>query len=300
MNKTIAITGASGLLGSHLQTMLEKAGHTVIPISRRKNAPDSRFWKPSEKEAEEGILEGVNTIIHLSGEGIASGRWTDSKKKEILDSRVESTQFLCELIGKTQDKPKTLICASGIGYYGDSGDEKLTEASSLGEGFLAEVCEQWEQAAKEAESEGLRVISTRIGVVLSKKGGALQKMLPPFRLGGGGPLGDGQQFMSWISIEDACRAILFCIENEQVNGPVNLCSPEPVRNEVFSKALAAQLNRPCFFRVPASVIRIVFGKMGEELLLASNRAFPEKLVDSGFTFTNRTINSAFESVLGTE
>jgi len=297
MNKKIAITGASGLIGKSLTSTLEAKGYQVIAISRSKK-PNTRQWSIVNQTAEEEIFEDIDVIIHLSGEGIANKRWSDSQKKKIMNSRVKSTSLLCSLIEKTKNKPSLLICASGIGIYGDQKDTFLNENSPLqGDSFLKEVCVRWEDEASKAKKLGLRVVSTRLGMVLSPKGGALKKMLLPFKLGLGGQIGNGKQFISWISLEDACNAFVHCIENESIKDAVNFCSQNPVANKIFSKNLANALSRPCIFPLPKLIVRLIFGQMGEELLLSSARAKSKKLEETNFIFSNSELEKTFSEIL---
>lgn len=263
----IALTGSSGLIGTALWDFLHGKGHEIIPIPRSQEkmvAPDA--------------------VIHLAGENIASGRWTAEKKHRIRASRVDGTRHLAERLATFATPPSVLICASAVGYYGSRGDDVMTEDSMRGEGFLAELCEAWEAAAAPARERGIRVVHTRFGMVLSGKGGALPKMMRPFRFGLGGPLGNGTQWMSWVAIDDVCEAIAHILATPSLHGPLNVTSPNPVRNRDFTQTLAKALRRPALFPVPAFALRLVLGEMADELLLASCRAIPKVLLESGYAF----------------
>lgn len=294
----VLISGARGLIGSEIIPRLKKNGHAVRRLVRSaKDAGPSDFvWDPMKGEIS-GELKDIDAVIHLAGESIASGRWTEEKKKEIRDSRLKGTAFLSETIAKLEPRPKVLLCASAIGYYGDRGSEELDENSTAGSGFLADLCRDWEAATSAAERAGIRVVNGRIGVSLSPKGGALGKMLIPFQLGAGGNVGDGKQFMSWISIDDVAAAIVFCIENDSVSGPVNLTAPEPVTNSKFTKALGAVLHRPTILPMPAFGAKLLLGEMADELLLSSARVMPKKLQAAGFHFSYPEVEGALRHVI---
>lgn len=289
----VLVSGAAGLVGAALVPVLEAHGHRVVRFVRR--APQAGGgevqWSP-EKPLDPAAVEGYEAVVHLAGENIL-GRWTVEKKQAIRDSRVLGTQTIAEAIAKAANPPKTLLCASAIGYYGSRGDESLTEGSARGKGFLAEVACEWEAAAQAVVSRGVRVVNLRIGIVLSERGGALKAMLPAFRLGAGGKVGSGKQWMSWISLADLVDVILFCLNNAAISGPVNAVAPTPETNAEFSATLARVLHRPAFFTVPAFAPKLIYGpEMVENTLLASTRAVPEKLLASGYNFRHSTVDAA--------
>jgi uncharacterized protein (TIGR01777 family) len=293
----ILISGASGFIGSALIPKLESRGFKVTRLVRTTESRDEQLaWDPTQPLRPES-LSGFDAVIHLAGEPVAA-RWTEASKKRILESRVLGTAHLCEALAKAPQPPRTLISASAIGYYGDGGDEVLREESPSGEGFLPEVCRQWEAATKPAADAGIRVIQIRIGIVLSAQGGALKKMLPPFRMGLGGQIGNGRQWLSWIHLQDLVASILHILESDSLKGPVNLVAPEPVRNSEFTRALAAVLSRPAIFRIPAFVVRLMFGEMAGEVLLAGQRVQPAKLIASGYQFKYRALGTALENIFG--
>lgn len=293
-NSQVAISGASGLVGSALGKALQKDGAAVVPISRSNRGKDSEtiVWDPNSGLLNPDRLSGVDTVVHLAGESIASGRWNDKQKAKIRDSRVQGTENLVKSMAAISDRPKTFICASAIGYYGDRGDERLTEDAAPGTGFLPEVSLEWEAAADEAIDLGMRVVKVRIGVVLSPKGGALQKMLLPFKLGMGGVVGPGTQYWSWIGLNDLVRVFQFCISNPEISGPVNAVSPEPATNREFTKTLGSVLNRPTIVPLPGFVARVALGEMANDLLLASARVVPERLQQLGFEFQQPSLDSS--------
>jgi hypothetical protein len=295
---SIAITGASGLVGSELARQLTGDGHIVRSISRPPGSagPDTIVWTPSSGLADPQQLNGLNAVVHLAGENIAAGRWTKAVKERLRSSRVDGTRSLVRSLATATARPPVLICASAVGYYGDRGDETLTEASPRGTGFLAELCEEWEHAALEAAELGVRVVCLRIGVVLSSKGGAVAKMLLPFKLGVGGIIGNGRQYMSWIGLTDLARVIRFCLE-QPLSGVVNAVSPQPATNHEFTKTLGKALHRPTIFPMPAFAARLAFGEMANELLLASQRVTPERLLASGFQFSTPTLAGCFAQEL---
>lgn len=293
----VLVTGASGLIGSALCDTLVEKGHDVGRLQRREGAPGKPWWDLLAGEVHLGAFSGPDAVVHLAGDNIASGRWTAAKKKRIRESRVLGTELLVDHLAKLEKKPRVLLSASAIGYYGDCGDRTLSEEAPAGSDFLAEVCEQWEAATAAAGKAGIRVVRLRTGVVLSGSGGALQKMLTPFKLGVGGILGDGSQYMSWISIQDVVGSLLWLLEQESIAGPVNLVSPTAVTNLQFTKALGKVLSRPTIFPMPAPVVRLLFGQMGEELLLASTRVTPQVLEDGGYTFQHTALEDALRHVL---
>ena len=259
----ILISGTSGLIGSALCAYLSEKGHQIFKLKRD----------------QEISLESFDAVIHLAGESIA-GRWNEKKKEEIRNSRIESTKKLGRALSQLKHPPKVFICASAIGFYGDRGDELLTEESTRGKGFLSDVCVDWEAASLNE----IRTANLRFGIVLSPNGGALKQMLVPFKIGLGGPLGSGKQYMSWVALEDVIRAIDFVLHHEELSGPINITAPAPVTNEEFTPALGKALHRPTFLKVPAFAIKWLLGEMGEALLLSSTRAIPKKLLDAHFEF----------------
>lgn len=296
----ILITGSHGLVGSALVPAFTNAGHTVIRLVRSQANPKENEikWDPQAGSIESNKLEGLDAVIHLAGENIASGRWTSEKKARIRNSRVNGTGLLAETLASLKQKPKVLASASAIGFYGSRGTEVMNEKSSSGSGFLAETCIEWEAAAEPALKAGIRVAYLRFGVVLSTKGGALAKMLLPFKLGVGGKIGSGWQYMSWVSIDDAVGAILHVLKNKKLDGPINIVSQQPVTNFEFTKSLGKVLSRPTVFPMPAFAARFAFGEMADELLLSSTCVIPSRLKKSGYDFKHKNIREALESILG--
>lgn len=282
----VLITGSSGLIGSALIPLLEGQGHQVVRLVRRAVIPgeDAAGWDPASGKLEMSALERTDAVVHLAGENIGTSRWTNRKKERIRDSRVRGTRLLSERLAQLAAPPRVLICASGINFYGSCGDAVLTEQSPAGSGFLSEVCQEWEAATEPARQEGIRVANLRTGMVLSSKGGALQAMLPAFKAGAAGRLGNGRQFVSWITLDDLTRAISHTIATESLSGPVNTVSPNPVRNVEMTKAIGKVLRRPTFFPVPAFALHMIFGEMADALLLCSLRVVPRRLQETGFTF----------------
>jgi uncharacterized protein len=279
----ILISGASGLVGSSLVESLFERGHTIRPLQRHKEKSWGRLWNTDELDAAANP-EPFDAVIHLAGENVASGRWTAARKEKILRSRVDGTWELVDYISQLNKKPKVLICASATGYYGNCGDTIVDEQSPLGSGFLAEVCRQWEETAAKAGLAGIRVVNTRFGMILSPRGGALHKMLPPFRLGLGGVVGNGEQYISWISIRDLTEIVQFIIDHDSLSGPVNVVTPTPVTNRDFTRTLGKALNRPTIMPAPAFLVRLLFGEMADEMLLNSTRAMPTRLLEAGYRF----------------
>jgi uncharacterized protein len=286
MAMRVLITGSSGLIGSVLIPLLRGQNHQVVRLVRRTVAPgeDAAVWDPNTGKLETSALEQTDAVVHLAGENIGAARWNDKRKKHMRESRILGTRLLSESLAQLAVAPRVLVSASAVGYYGSRGDEVLTEDSPPGADFLAEVCREWESATEPARQKGIRVVNLRIGMVLSAKGGALPAMLPPFKAGVGGKLGDGGQFVSWIAIDDLTRAISHAISTESLSGPVNAVSPNPIRNMEMTKALGRVLRRPTFLSMPAAVVRLIFGEMADALLLSSQRVEPRRLLDSGFTF----------------
>ena len=294
----IAVTGASGLVGSALLSFLASNKHACTKLVRSSpTGSDEVRWDPATGQIAAAAIEGFDAVIHLAGEPIAEGRWTSAKKSKIRDSRVDATKRLAEGLVKLNRPPGVLIAASAIGFYGNRGDEVLTEESAAGTGFLAEVCREWEKAAEPVVKAGIRVVNLRIGVVLSKFGGALPRMLLPFRMGVGGKIGSGKQYMSWIALDDLIGAAYHILTNNALSGPVNAVSPNPVTNLEFTKALGKVLSRPTLFPLPGVAARIALGEMADELLLASQRVKPARLIAGGFPFKFVEIESALRAVL---
>lgn len=295
----VLISGAGGLIGSALTERLTAAGHRVTPLTRSAipSGESGVRWDPASGVLSPGDLEGLDAAVHLAGENVAGGRWTASRKERILSSRVEGTGLLSRSLASLTHPPAVLVCASAIGYYGDRGDEVLTEASAAGEGFLAEVTQQWETAAEPARQAKIRVVHLRLGTVLSPAGGALGKMLPPFRLGLGGRVGSGLQYWSWIGLDDAVAAALYCLERPTISGPVNAVAPGAVTNAEFTTALGRALRRPTPFPIPAMVLRLLFGEMGEALLLSSAQVRPAALLAEGFAFGHPHLDAALADML---
>jgi hypothetical protein len=296
----IILSGASGMLGGALERALAARGIPTLQLVRREPAGEGQLqWNPDAERIIENSapLEGSSAAIHLSGANVAAHRWTDAYRREMAASRVGSTHKLAKVLAALRTPPTTFLVASAIGIYGDRGDEVLTESSQTGSGFLADLCRQWEAAAEPAVQAGIRVVHTRFGVVLGPGLGALQQMLPPFRVGLGARLGSGRQWMSWVSLADVIAAILFALEQTKLAGPVNVTAPNPLTNAEFTRALGQQLHRPAFLAVPAFAVRMLFGQMGDEALLASARVQPEKLLASGFRFSMPEINRALRAAL---
>lgn len=294
----VLLTGASGLIGSALRPSLTAAGHRITSLVRTRTGLKDRevYWDPVAGQLDGASLEGIEAVIHLAGESIAE-RWSAEKKRRIVDSRIASTRLLVERLAGMANPPKVFVAASAIGYYGDRGDELLREESAPGSGFLAEVCQQWESAATMAELSGIRTVRLRFGMILSASGGALRKMLPPFRLGLGGKLGSGRQYTSWIAIEDVVGVILHALADPELSGPVNAVAPHPVTNLEFTRTLAKVLRRPAIFPVPAFAVSLAFGEMGKELLLSSARVEPAKLKSSGYRFRFPELEPALRNLL---
>lgn len=293
----ILVSGSRGLVGSSLVPSLIEDGHEVVRLVRSYPQSGDIMWNPERGEITASDLEGFDAVVHLAGDNIASGRWTAQKKNAIRSSRIDGTKLLCSTLATLKNKPEVVVSASAIGYYGNRSDEILTESSKPGDGFLAQVCREWEAATMPAQSAGIRVALMRIGVVLSRDGGALTKMLPPFRAGVGGKLGTGKQYLSWISIDDLCSIILYTIKTRKLQGPVNAVSPHPVTNEEFTAALGETLRRPTIFPVPQFAAQLLLGEMADELLLSSTLVKPEKLVSSGYEFSNPQIQQALKCIL---
>lgn len=293
----ILISGASGLIGSALAESLNRVGVDVVSLVRsRSKGPHEIAWDPM-RAVPESAVSSFDVVIHLAGESII-GRWSDEKKKAIRESRVQGTTNLADALARSEIKPGVFVCASATGFYGDRGNEVLTERSAGGNGFLADIARDWEVATEAAVAAGIRTVTLRTGLVLSARGGALAKMLPAFSLGLGGRLGSGQQWWSWVHIDDVVGAIHYIIGTPTISGPVNLVAPNPVRNAEFTKQLASELHRPAFFPVPALALELAFGRMpAHELFLSSVRAVPEKLVDSGYNFRFPDLAGALKNLV---
>lgn len=286
------------MIGSALVPTLIDRGHTVHGLARRQSPEAEPFWDPGSGRIDLGHDTVFDVVIHLAGENIAQGRWNAQKKARIEASRVKGTRLLAGTLAQLKHKPSVLISASAIGYYGDRGDEMLSEDSAPGQGFLAQVCQQWEAATQAAQDCGMRVALLRLGVVLSRTGGALQTMLKPFRMGLGGRIGSGNQFMSWIGLADVIEVIHLVMQNDKIAGPVNLVSPQPVTNAQFTQALGKVLGRPTVFPLPAAVARLVIGEMADALLLTSARVQPKKLIDLGYAFRHPDLDTSLEALIG--
>lgn len=293
----IVISGASGLIGTQLVTTLKSSGHEVVQLVRRSAAAGQIMWDPKSGKLDPASLEGCDAVIHLSGAGIGDKRWSDAYRKEILDSRTATTLLLANTIASLQRKPSVFLSGSAIGIYGARGDEQLTETSEHGTGFLADVCEQWEAAAKPAIDAGVRTVFLRTGIVLSPKGGALKKLLPLFRLGVGGKFGNGKQWQSWISMDDEVASIIHLL-TANVSGAVNLTAPQPVTNAEFTKVLARVVKRPAIVPVPTFAPKILLGgELADALLFTGQRVMPQALTASGYVFKHSTLESALRSLL---
>ena len=297
---TTLVTGASGLVGRQLVATLEAAGHRVLRAVRRevRDPQQELSWDPAAGKIDRAKLVDVDAIVHLAGANIADRRWTPSYKQMLIDSRVQGTELIARTIADMADKPRVFACASAIGFYGNRDDEEIDESAPKGEGFLAELCLQWERACQPARDAGIRVANLRIGVVLSPEVGALAKMLLPFKLGLGGVVGNGRQYYSWITIDDVAEAMRFVLANDSLAGPVNLVSPQPVTNREFTKTLGQVLSRPTVFPMPAFAARTLFGEMADELLLVSARIVPRELTQAGFSFRHGELQPALQYLLG--
>lgn len=295
----ILVSGASGLVGKHLIPTLKAKGHEVLRLVRKTpQSADEIQWDAETgfSEAEHAKLEDFDAVIHMAGDNVASENWSDEKKRKIKESRTVGTRVLVDALKNLQNPPKHFISASAIGFYGSRGDEILTEASAKGEGFLPEVCAAWEDEIKKAETFA-RVVYLRIGVVLAKDGGALEKMLTPFRFGVGGTIGSGKQYMSWIALDDLVKMINFALENENINGAINAVAPNAVMNAEFTRTLGKVLSRPTFLPVPAFAIKTLFGEMGETLLLEGARVVPQTLQNAKFEFDFPNLEDAMKHAL---
>lgn len=290
----ILFSGSHGLVGAALIKSLEAdGGHEIFRLVRHyPESPSQIEWSPDRYSIALARIEGFDAVVHLAGESIAEGRWTDAKKKRIRESRVKGTRLLGDALANLTQPPKIMVSASAIGYYGNRGDEVLRESSAPGNDFLSEVCVEWEKATALAIEKGIRVVNTRFGIILDSNGGALAKMLPPFRMGIGGRIGSGKQWMSWIALDDVVGGLKFALTNEALNGPVNFVAPNPVTNSEFTKTLGKVLSRPTLFPIPAFGVRLAFGEMADALLLSSERVAPAMLEASGYEFQYSNLDKA--------
>ena len=290
------VSGVSGPIGAALLPSLRSCGFQVVRLVRHPaEGADQIQWDPARPLAPT-VVSGFDSVIHLAGESVV-GRWTNGKRAKIRDTRLQGTHNLASSLAAAKEHPRVLITASAIGYYGNRGDETLREQSRAGAGFLADVCREWEAASRPASEAGIRTVQIRIGVVLSAAGGALQKMLPAFRMGVGGNIGSGRQWMSWIHVQDLVGAVHHILKSDLLHGPVNMVAPHPVTNAEFTKTLAASLSRPAVFPVPVFAAKLAFGQMAEEVLLASQRVEPTKLISSGYPFQYSGLRKALDAVL---
>lgn len=298
----VLVSGATGLIGTALSNELTSGGHRVTKLSRsRPSSEDTVRWDPDRGSLDASRLEGMDAVVHLAGEIIFSGptdRWTPAKKQRIMDSRKKGTRLLSEAIAGLSEPPKVMVSASAVGYYGDHGNELLTEESGMGSDFLADVCREWESAADPAREAGIRVAHPRFGLVLSPEGGALGTTLPIFKLGLGGKIGDGRQYWSWVTLDDVAGATVHALTNENVSGPVNVGSPNPLTNAEYTKILGGVLNRPTVLPLPAPAARLMLGEVADALLLASQRMEPAKLKQTGYEFRHPELEGALRHLLG--
>ena len=293
----VLVSGAGGLIGSALVPALEDDGHRVVRLTRSESGSENVVnWEPSGGRIDYSSLGGVNAAVHLAGENII-GRWTPEKKRKILDSRTQGTRLLASALAGMDEKPSVMVCASATGYYGDRGDEVLREDSDIGYGFLSQVVREWERAAEPARAAGIRVVNLRFGIVLSPEGGALGTTLPIFKLGGGGRIGSGGQWWSWVALDDIVGAILHALNTDSLEGPANVTAPNPLTNARYTKILGRVLNRPTFVPVPAPAARIALGQVADALLLASARIEPAKLEETGYRFQYPELEGALRHLL---
>ena len=296
----ILVSGTTGLIGTALVPFLTTGGHSVVRLIRSQPRPGQAavHWDTAAGSIDSSAFEGLDAVVHLAGENIAARRWTPAQKARIRDSRVQGTRLLAQSLARLQQPPKVMVCASAIGFYGDRGTEVLTEESAPGSGFLTDTCLAWEAAAQPASGKGVRVVNLRLGVVLSPGGGALAKMLFPFRLGVGGKIGSGRQYMSWIGIDDVVGVIHYALTTDELRGPINAVAPNPVTNREFTKTMGRVLSRPTIFPMPAFAARMAFGEMADELLLASTRVKPARLQNSSYYFRHPQLEGALRHLLG--
>ena len=295
----ILVSGSSGLIGKELVKSLENDGNEVILLVRNNINKEEKniYWNYETQEIETEKLESLDVVIHLAGENLSTGKWTKEKKQKIFDSRVSGSKFLCETLSSLNNPPKVFISASAVGYYGDRNDEILTEESEQGKGFLADVCKKWEDASESLLKTDTKVINARFGIILSKNGGLISKVIFQFYMGFGGKIGSGKQYMSWIMLDDVINAIKHCISNSEIKGAVNFVSPNPITNLEFTKTLGILFGKMTIFTLPKFAVKMAFGEMGNELLLSSTRAIPENLIKTGFKFKCKYFENALRYVL---
>ena len=299
--RRILVSGASGMIGRVLVAFLRTQGHDVVTLVRGRAAGAGEItWNPARSELDATQLEGIDAVIHLSGENVGAGRWTAARREAIMRSRVDATRTLVVALTKLKRKPRVLVSASAVGFYGDCGAEEVTEAHGIGHGFLPEVCLAWETHAEGAARLGVRTAVMRLGVVLSPAGGALAKMLPAFQACAGGPMGTGRQYLSWAAVDDVVGALYHAVLDERCAGPINVVAPESVTNAQFAATLGRVLHRPAILPVPAAMLRLIFGQMAEETILGSTRAVPQRLTEWGYSFRQPTLAGALRFVLGRE
>jgi uncharacterized protein (TIGR01777 family) len=294
----VLVTGSRGFIGTALVGQLAREGHDIVRLVRSEPRPGAAEvrWNPRGGEIDPAGLKDLDAAVHLAGENLVARRWTERQKKRIRDSRVKGTEVICSALGRLSPPPRVLVCASAIGYYGDRGDEVLRETSEPGTGFLAQLCRQWEEASRAAAEKGIRVVQARTGMVLGTGGGPLAKMLPPFKLGLGGRLGSGRQYISWIALEDAVRALRHALVAQSMEGAVNLVSPHPVTNAEFTRTLGRVLGRPALLPLPGAVVRLALGEMAS-VALASARVQPSRLLEADFEFRHARLESALRHLL---
>jgi uncharacterized protein (TIGR01777 family) len=294
----VALTGASGLLGPALIRSLRGDGHDVLRLVRRvPTAPDEVQWDPATGEVDLAALTGVDAVIHLAGANLGGRPWTPAHRRNVMDSRVSGTRTIASALARMDPRPRVLLSASGVGYYGPRGDQVLDETASAGDSYIAQIARQWEESTAAAAEAGVRVVTMRTGVVVSGRGGALAKLIPLFRLGLGGRLGSGRQYWSWIGLHDYVRAVRFLLDRDDISGAVNVCTPEPVTNAEFTKALARAVHRPAFLAVPGFALRLPLRDFAKDLL-GGQRVMPRRLLDAGFTFDEPILDSALEREFG--
>lgn len=292
----ILISGSSGLVGGRLMRLLGASGHRVTRLVRREpKSADERFWDPEARKLDPGVLDGIQGVVNLAGDNIGRGRWNAAKKKRILDSRIQTAGLLAEAIAASPNKPDVFVSASATGFYGNRGSEALSESSGPGEGFLVDVCREWEAAALRG---GIRTVLLRFGMILAKDDGALAAMLTPFKLGVGGNMGNGKQYWSWVNIDDATRIILFALTHSELSGPVNAVAPQAVTNAEFTRTMGSVLHRPTILPMPAFAARIALGEMADALILSSSRVVPAKLQSAGYEFLHPDLKGALGAVVG--
>jgi uncharacterized protein (TIGR01777 family) len=298
----LIISGASGLVGTALTSAFRAEGHTVLHLVRSNGilSPDVIRWDPTSAQVDVSAMEGTDVVVHLSGASISQGRWTPARRAVLRSSRVDSTRVLVDSLAQLRQKPRVFLCASAVGYYGNRGDEILTESAEPGTDFLSLLARDWEAEASRAALCGIRTLILRFGVILAGNGGALPQMIRPFRFGLGGPLGNGHQWLSWVALEDVIGIIRFVVASEQINGPVNVVAPKPVQNAEFARIVAHTVHRPAIFRAPAFALRLALGEMADALLLASQRARPEKILAAGYSFYFEDLETTLRAILAKE